>query len=249
MAALVALQFVRAARDKERAAGFAFLAPQLAPHSVDLLEQEAWCLWFLEGRYQSVQATTNMAKIDAKLADTAMQARARVMRLLDYHFQDNALMQAELQDIHQGNGYMDLATDLSRLAGHLTVHHQRVSADPVNYRPGDAELLRGLANEILSSLHADRTNETFDLRNRAWTEFSITYSNMKAAADFLFRNRPADAALFPSLRTAVLALTSRRSSNKTESAAPSPVAPSPVAPAAPTDTPLPGQPSGNPIVG
>ncbi len=256
-AALVSLQFVRAARSAERAPQFASLAPHLGPHSLDVMEQQAWCLWYLDARVQSVNATTTGAKVDLALAEAATQARTRVMRLLDYHFKESAPMQAELQSINQGNGYMDLATDLSRLAGHLSVHKAKLSVDVVNYRADDEAHLRGLANELLAALNADRGNETLDLRNRSWTEHAITYSNLKAAADFLFRNSPVDLALFPALRTAVIAITSR---NRTTAAAPEPVvspvvqpgspgSPTPAAPGAPSSPVAPGLPGGDPLGG
>lgn len=245
-AALVALQFVRAARVPRRLAQFQALDAQLAPHSIDLLEEQAWCLWYLDSRYQSTAATTGGARIDVALADRATQARARAMRLLGYYFQDNAAMVAELADIHQGSGYVDLATDLTRLAGHLDVHDAKLSGDTVNYRADDVALLRGLANQIVEQLNADRGNETLDLRNRSAAEMNATYAALKSAADFLFRNSPADLALFPTLRTAVIAITSKYKASPTAPAEPAPVDALPASPpASPT---VPALPGGSPFV-
>lgn len=253
-AAAVSLQVANAASVPPRAAMFTALGTFLGEHTPELLRTQAWTLWYLESRLQSILATKTEARVSPALVDEAIKARVRVVRLLDYHFGDNPLMAAELRDINLGSGFMDLASDMTRLAGHISVHKVQLSADPVNYRADDEAKLRGFANEILAALNGDRSNETADLRNRAWTQLSTTYWNLKAAADFLFRNSPPEMALFPALRTAVVAITSRSRTNHAvapvvaDAVVPSPAAPiatpSPAAP--PIGTGLPG---GNPLIG
>ncbi len=253
-AAIVALQMAEAIRKPERRARFKLLAAELvAPNIDDELEADAWATWFLESRAQSVSATSSGARVDPELMAAAVELRKRLIGVLLYHFAKNPQMLAEIADIQGGVGYQDAASDLARLGGHYGVHKEKLSVDKVHYDPADEGRALGIANEIISALKGTRVNETFDLRNRAFTRLMQTGAAAKAAADFLFRTSPHDLALFPSLRTAAIAMT-----NKSKGSSPgAPVLPgetdpaeSPgVAPIAPPPVPTqPGMPGGSPLV-
>ena len=169
-------------------------------------------------------------------------------------------MDALLSDIRRGSGFIDMVSDLTRLAAHLNVHKAEVDRDYRNYRADDEARMRGIAHEVVIALQKDQSNEFVDLRNRAWTRAADCYDAVKTAADFAFRTSPADLAAFPPLRTAVLAITSRRtsegeSSDETVTPAPvndTPAVTSPVTPIAPAPAgskvwPPPGFPGGSPL--
>ncbi|NUP12499.1 MAG: hypothetical protein HOW73_41165 [Polyangiaceae bacterium] len=257
-AALTALQFVKAAQNvPSRSQAFAGLGAYLGDNTLEMLREQAWTLWYLDSRVRSIQATKSDAKVDLRLAEEGTKARARVLRMLTYHLGENPRMEAELKDIALGTGWVDLASDLARLAGHISVHKEKLAAaDPMNFRPDDEVRLRGIANEIVAQLNEDRGNETADLRNRAWTQLVATYAHLKSAADFIFHKSPSEAALFPGLRQAVMASNARRSTEEETAADPTaPVSADPAAPA-PVEQPatapvagIPGLPGGSPLIG
>lgn len=252
LAAIVATNFVEDGKRGTRRAAFESLAPHLGEHTLDELDQRANAFWFLHLRAHSAEAVKTDVKVDPALIAEGMEAKARAITLLEYHLAKNTFMMAELADIRSGTGVVDLTLDLGRLATHLSVHKAVIEGDKLNYTPGDEQRLRGLANQIRAALKKDGPNETFDLRNRAWTRMVETYGELKAAADFLFRHRPTDLAAFQPLRTAVLALGSRSKPAAEPPIAPAgttPVVPTtaPTAPAAPAVEPPPGFPGGNPL--
>lgn len=256
LASVVALQFASNGRRGLRRAAFESVANNLGEHTLDELDQRAHTCWYLDVRYRSMAALKSEVKIDLELFNEGVEARSRALTVLEYYFAKNPLMMTELADIRGGTGVMDLARDLARLAGHYSVHKAVIARDTVNYSPDDEQKLRGLANQILEQLNKDRSNETADLRNRAWTRMVATYNALKSAADFVFRDSPTDLADFPPLRTAVLALSARRAGEEPvlEPPAPTPTvggvtpATSPAATApSPAVEPPPGFPGGNPL--
>lgn len=221
LASLVALGFAENGRRGERKAEFESVAHKLGEHTLDELEQRAWALFYLDLRARSYEAVRSESKVDRALAKQGYEARTRVVDLLTYHFRKNPFMMMELADIRRGNGLLDLAVDLARLAGHISVHKAALDHDRINYRADDETMLRGLSNQIREELTTRRDNETPDLRNRAWTRMVETYGVLKLAADFLFRDRPKDLAYFPPLRRAVFAYRSRKRAPKPPAPPPS----------------------------
>ncbi|NUP11138.1 MAG: hypothetical protein HOW73_34265 [Polyangiaceae bacterium] len=208
-AAMITLQVVKAAEEPSRAQAFAKVGEFLGDDTIATLKDQAWALWYLDSRVRTIDATKSDVKVDATLFEEASKARARVLKLVDYYLGENPKMAAELKDIGIGTGYIDLAGDLTRLAGHLSAHKDTLSADKMRYRADDEVTLRGMANAIIAQLNEDRTNETPDLRNRAWTQMRETYVHLKKAADFIFHKRPSDLARFPGLRAALMSNYSR----------------------------------------
>lgn len=250
VAATVICTAALVAAARKRQATFDAMPGQFITASiVNALEQAAMALFYTDFRASSAAVSASRAKVPVAVVDAATAKRALMISVLEYHFADDPRMLAELTDIRLNTGYADLAKDLSRLAAHYGVHKDRLSVDRVRYNADDEAAARGFANEILSSLHVIPFSEASDMRNRAWTHVNFLYGEIKAAADFMFRNSPKDLAEFPSLRTAALAIASRAPS-KEEPAPPVAVAPpsSPTGsqPAAPT---VPGMPGGNPLTG
>jgi hypothetical protein len=251
--AVAALRLVGVLRAPERSALLALIpADLMRGASVDELEQVAWALWFVHSRCQSLAAIATKVTVDVNTVDESTTLRARMLRVLDYHFENHPGMQSELADIRSGQGYQDMATDLTRLAGHYNAHKDKLSVDKVRYDPADEARARAVAKRILKALmEATKGNDIADLRNRAWTKVVWNYSVLKAAADFIWQGNPRELALFPSLRTAALAM-----SPGGQTAAEPPAAPVDSDPPAahaspgPARTPAaPGMPGGNPLAG
>lgn len=197
------------------------------------LRKLAQATFYIETRARTRAATANEVKIDAALLSEGVTVRDRMLRVLAYNFDTDAIMQAEVADIRSGNGYMDLAADLARLATHYTQHAEALAIDKQQYRPEDQVRARGISQEIVSALHTASTDTIVDLRNRAWSKLARVYARIKAAGDFVFADHPAALAGFVPLRQAVVAQTSRRSRTSTDPANPE----TPVVPASPIAVP------------
>lgn len=257
---VVAFALLSAAREPGRSETFLRIpADMFPPDTLGLLNGAAWTLWFLQSRVQSLTATAQASRVSVEVLDNATKTRGRMIKVLDYHLSDNALMQAELADIRSGQGFQDLASDLTRLAAHYTAHKTTIQIDAKHYDPADETLARGIANEIYVSLQPADQHAVVDLRNRAWTLVLETYNTIKAAADFIYRAQPRVLAQFPAMRPTVLAITAKRRPAEEPVVEPVVEQPVPVTPTvAGTSTPVkaggsptggtPGLPGGDPIV-
>jgi hypothetical protein len=207
-------------------------------------------LWFIDSRYQSFAAIATNVRVDVQTVNESTTLRTRMLRVLDYHFEDHPGIQSELADIRAGQGYQDMASDLTRLAGHYSAHKHKLSVDKVRYDPADEARARALAKRILNALmDATKGNDIADLRNRAWTKVVWNYAVLKAAADFIWLGNPRELALFPSLRTAALALSPGGQTGTERPDTPIETAPRAAdASTSPAPT-APGMPGGNPLAG
>jgi len=143
----------------------------------------------------------------------------------------------ELADIRLGAGYLDLANDLSRLATLYATHRSELAADQRHYETRDAERAASFAKKIRDEYRAaaSRSGEYTELRPRAFSELSRLYNEVRAAAEFLFRNEPAVLDEFPPLRAAAAALSPTRRSKKQADPVPSPTAGDGASPAGSTN--------------
>lgn len=220
------------------------------------LRDLAQALLFLEARARSSSATSTNVRVDLALFQDGVALRERMLRVLAYHFEKNPSMRAELADIRSGTGYVDLASDLMRLATHYSAHRAILAKDTTQYDVKDENLARGISKEIMSALRTAPDSGIADLRNRCWTKALRVYSKLRIVAELVFFDTPNELAAFPAMRQAVLALMGR---NRATAADPdeSPVAPvspaTPVAgPASPVDPgaapPIGAGPGGNPLI-
>lgn len=207
----------------------------------------AQTVFYLETRARTKEATTSTVRVDVALISEGAALRDRMLRVLDYYFQDDPLMQAELASIRSGQGYVDLASDLARVATHYTQHAAALAEDKRHYDPRDHARARGISKEILSALQSGTDNSLVDLRNRAFTKLARVYARLKAAGDFIFADSPTQLALLPALRQAVINQTARSRRSSEPGTAESPV--TPVAPIAPPVVAPPGTgPGGSPLM-
>src|SRR5262249_7306788 len=73
-------------------------------------------LWYCAVNAQTAAAASTDAKVPAKLLADATSIKSRLLKLLDYHVGDDPAAGQELADIVSGSGYLDLTSDLMRLA-------------------------------------------------------------------------------------------------------------------------------------
>lgn len=157
------------------------------------------------------------AKIPAAIAAEAAEVEARMQTLCEYHFSDDATVNAELQRLRPGTGYRDLASDLLGYAQIYEQHPEVVKGDPKRYRPGDAARAQQLANEVIQALSAGMTPKArtaYDRYAKVWTIVSRRYDEVRAAALWLFRDDPKRQERFPSLFIAARPGTGRHKNKK-----------------------------------
>lgn len=157
---------------------------------------------------QRSEASATEARVPWALAKEAGALRERLLRLCEYYFADDETISAELRDIRRGLGYLDLASDLDRLAALLHAQRDTLSRDPHLYRKTDAADASRLAAELRAALGESGPSSpkkdaaARDTLRRCLCLLQDSYSEVAAAARFLLRHDPA-VAHFPSLFGAV----------------------------------------------
>ena len=244
-AAVAALALVDVMEAPSRANAFDELPERMIARDASRsLERAALATWYAASCLQDEQALASGAKVSVDVMERATKLRAKLLKQLEYHLDESPQVLAQLADIRIGAGYQDMASDLSRL-GRLHGDHAAVLSGDARYDANDAATAQTLATEIVESLRASMGKEVAewtDKRNRAWTVMAGIYSDVIAAAQFVFRKQPSELALYVPLKTASIVSRSRG-----PAAAEAPVAAPPVArpPAAPAAAPPPKTDTGN----
>ncbi|MFO0611890.1 MAG: hypothetical protein U0414_04830 [Polyangiaceae bacterium] len=218
------------------------------------LRDLAQALLFLESRSRSSIATSTDVRVDAELFAEGVALRERMIRVLTYHFEGNPSMRAELANIRSGTGYVDLASDLMRLATHYSAHRAILAKDTTQYDIKDENRARGVSKEIMTAMRSGPDSGIADLRNRCWTKALRVYTKLRLGAEILYFDNPTEFAAFPPMRQAVLALTGRGRSTPADPVPPPAVPASPGAPIPPAPgdhvaaPPVGAGPGGNPLM-
>lgn len=179
---------------------------------------------------QRSDARATEARVPWALAKEASALRERLLRLCEYYFADHETLSAELRDIRRGQGYLDLASDLDRLAALLHTQRDTLSRDPHLYRKTDAADASRLAAELRAALGESGPSSpkkdaaARDTLRRCLCLLQDTYSEVAAAAHFLLRHDPARAQ-FPSLGQAAHHTTPKKRKSPPPPAPPAPTAP------------------------
>jgi hypothetical protein len=230
-AATVALGVAQKLRNKAVRQRFLSLpAEAFSPQHLDDLELAARAVLAAHSRTASAEAARAGAKIPLDLAQHAAAQRDRMLKLCDYYFSDDEKLGKELRDIRKGTGYLDLASDLHRLAEIYQAQKAVVKKDARYYVAGDEATAERLAAEIEDALGESPKERgkgsrqpDKDLLWRAWALLDEVYDEIAAAGRFLWRHEGGEE-MFPSLVTA-----SRRTPHKRKS------------PPAPASDPQPGR--------
>ena len=178
---------------------------------VDRLEPAALALWHavVESKRAAVGASGGF--IDPALAELAAALKDRMFRVVEYHLGDVREVRNELDAIREGQGYIDEATDLSRLARLYDEHRLALAGDTRHYRTEDGAQADQVSRAIVRELgdgQQDNAAIWSDYVRRAWTLLADTYDEVSAAGRFVFRHEGGES-MFPSLITISRARPSR----------------------------------------
>jgi hypothetical protein len=176
-------------------------AQELDIAHVDDLEPIASAVWYATVQLATATATRTDVKVPGALVQRATETKARMLKVVTYHFEDHPRLGPEIADIILGTGYRDLAGDLTRLARIYVDERATVSRDPKHYVAADADKAPELAQQILDHLGLTPTSEGsrwMDIVARGWTLLSDCYGEVAAAGLWLMRRERGEE-LFSSL--------------------------------------------------
>lgn len=126
---------------------------------LDGLETVAWATWFARHKVLLSSATHSGAALPASLVARAYEIRARMLKTLEYHLDDDPEATAQLAHLRSGSGHLDLANDLSGAADMYRRYRARIQDDKRNYRCEDEQEASAIAEQIVRQLGATATDE------------------------------------------------------------------------------------------
>jgi hypothetical protein len=202
----------RTVQQPEVLARFAALpAGEFDVQHVIRLEQIALATWYALLSLRSASVTAGI-KIPESVVNDGTALKHLMLKVLDYNLGHDEGVAAELLDIREGTGYVDLANDLLRLAALYQHHAQALATDVRHYKAADGDLAGRTAQAIHQVLGDGRNVSARNWSNylaRAWSLLVITYGEVSAAGRWLFRHEDGEAR-FPSLYTVGRQRRSRR---------------------------------------
>lgn len=171
---------------------------------VDDLLPVAQALWHATVALERASVGKTGAMLPAELVQRAVEHRQRMLRLVEYYLLDHPHVGAEILSIREGSGYVDLASDLSRLGTVAEDHDAVLRHDTKFYRAGDVAEARAISDQIFTLLgEGSDENHTHWTRTvqRLWTLLLEIYEEVRVTALWLLRRDNAQAR-FPSLHMA-----------------------------------------------
>jgi hypothetical protein len=153
-------------------------------------------LWHARSRQLSAAAQTTTTALPNELLNEASKLRERMLKVLEYQCVEednpNDPVTADLASIRQVQGprYLDLATDLSRLAAYYRdpVWLPVLREDKRHFRADDAKAAEALAARILTQLQQrDDTAAHWTLEvYRGWADLQQSWETVRRGASFVF---------------------------------------------------------------
>jgi hypothetical protein len=180
--------------------------------AVRLLPTIASALWYARTRYLTASAQSTTVALPPDAVAAATKLRDAMFRVVEFHCVDpsNAAdkVAADLASIRavEGPRYLDLATDLSRLAAYYRSPQWLpvLSTDARHFRASDGEAAERAAADILARLHQDSDEAATWLVElyRGWADLERTYDVVRRGASFVFWGDEARVPPLGSLRPA-----------------------------------------------
>lgn len=170
---------------------------------VDRLESAALATWHTIIQLRIAEVQSSGARLPEGTLAEAAAVKQRMLRVLSYHLDDDEHVAAELTAIRSGSGYVDLASDLMRLAGLYEQNAEALAADTRHYQAEDGVTAKRLAHTMVQVLGDGRYDDAAywsDYHARAWTLLINTYEEVSAAGRWLYRDADGESR-FPSLYT------------------------------------------------
>lgn len=169
---------------------------------LSLLPDLAHAAWYIRHRLDQAAAVSTEARVPSALVDSASQLRQSMLRVLEFHFGDDPVVEPQLAHIRRGTGHQDLADDLVALAALYQQHEKALQGTPRYYDKGQAAEAQRQAAAILKSLGQDLGREVAewtDLQRRIGPLLERTYEEVAQTARYLTRQDPGSETRFPRL--------------------------------------------------
>jgi hypothetical protein len=157
------------------------------PAIVQRLDEGALALFHAHGKAAAARAASSRAKLPADLVTQATDVRARMLRLVSYHFDDDPTLGPAVAHIRVGTGYADLAHDLSDLADLYDLRSDVVQGD-AKYVRDDEATARTLSKDILDALRLNIETGWPNAEARAFTALRSDYNDLAATVSWVVRN-------------------------------------------------------------
>jgi hypothetical protein len=168
------------------------------PQVITRLRLAALAAAYIYGRLLDARALP--ADADAKLPKPLVEAATalRLTMLKVCRFYLDAIKEARLilDDVERGRGYVDLASDLERLAYLYQGHSDVLAADSTIYKASDATLAHQLDAQISDALGEQRKGQVshwIDRQARVLVLLRGAYDDVAATGQWLLRSDPAQA--------------------------------------------------------
>ncbi len=166
------------------------------------IETHALALWHVRTRYLAAESMSSSAKLPAVLVKEATDLRTTMFRVVGYHCvdpmrQDDPVARdlASIRSV-DGSVYLDLATDLSRLAVYYRDPQWAAAfaGDVQNYRATDATTADATAAKILATLgeRDDEAARWLQELQRGWAALQADYDMARRGAAVVFWPRGAE---------------------------------------------------------
>ena len=122
------------------------------------------------------------------VAQDALILRARMLRVIQYNLDSNAVVEGKLDLIRRAD-VVELPRDLRLLASLYADHFESLAVDHRLFNPKDEQLARVLALRIeeQTTRLSELSGEWRDVFVRAWTLLAVYYADVTRAARYLFR--------------------------------------------------------------
>lgn len=176
---------------------FAAIESELPRSTVDALEPAAWALFYAAMQRATDEATRSEAMLPVTLATQATQLKDTMLHVVRYHLRDESKAMKEIGDIITGAGYLDLASDLGRLAQLYSEFADELRADEKFYDSGDAGRARRIAADIVKALGESNERPSNDALIRSYALLERIYEDVRAFGLAMYRKAGGED-MFPS---------------------------------------------------
>jgi hypothetical protein len=177
---------------------FATIESALPRRTVDALEPAAWALFYAAMQRATDEAMHSEAMLPAALVEEANALKYTMLLVVRYHLREEPKATKEIADIIAGTGYLDLASDLGRLAQLYSEFVDELRVDERFYDSGDAGRARRIAADIVRALGESGERPSNDTLIRSYALLERIYEDVRAFGLAMYRKDGGDD-MFPSL--------------------------------------------------
>lgn len=158
--------------------------------------------WYVRHKLSMAAALHSEAQVPEPLTTEGDATKGRMIKVLEFHFEEDSPVGQILAYIRKGTGHQDRADDLLGLADLYKSEKAQLTGTPKHYDPADEHKARKLARQILAELaKSEASNYAVwsGRQNRVATLFEEHFTETQRTGDFLFGRDPEMAKMFPRL--------------------------------------------------